>query len=107
MVYDYVIIGSGLGGLECGYILAKEGFSVCVLEKNRQSIVQNPPVIPAHTYKRGQQTAQQNENSRLQQLLLNPCKISKELSQIIESCDFTSPKVRTEAITLASANSGN
>ena len=78
-----------------------------ILEKNRQSIVQNPPVIPAHTYKRGQQTAQQNENSRLQQLLLNPCKISKELSQIIESCDFTSPKVRTEAITLASANSGN
>lgn len=36
MVYDYVIIGSGLGGLECGYILAKEGFSVCLLEKNRQ-----------------------------------------------------------------------
>ena len=36
MVYDYVIIGSGLGGLECGYILAKEGFSVCILEKNRQ-----------------------------------------------------------------------
>ncbi|AWV99157.1 phytoene desaturase family protein [Arcticibacterium luteifluviistationis] len=34
--FDYVIIGSGLGGLECAYILSKEGFSVCVLEKNRQ-----------------------------------------------------------------------
>ncbi len=34
--FDFVIIGSGLGGLECGYILAKEGKSVCVLEKNRQ-----------------------------------------------------------------------
>ncbi len=34
--YDFVIIGSGLGGLECGYILADEGYSVCVLEKNHQ-----------------------------------------------------------------------
>lgn len=34
--YDIVIIGSGLGGLECAYILSKEGYSVCVLEKNRQ-----------------------------------------------------------------------
>jgi all-trans-retinol 13,14-reductase len=34
--FDYVIIGSGLGGLLCAYILTKEGNSVCVLEKNRQ-----------------------------------------------------------------------
>jgi all-trans-retinol 13,14-reductase len=34
--YDVAIIGSGLGGLECGYILAKEGYKVCILEKNRQ-----------------------------------------------------------------------
>ncbi|HEV7232268.1 MAG TPA: NAD(P)/FAD-dependent oxidoreductase [Bacteroidia bacterium] len=34
--YDVVIIGSGLGGLCAGYILSKEGFSVCILEKNRQ-----------------------------------------------------------------------
>lgn len=34
--FDVVIIGSGLGGLECGYILAKEGYKVCILEKNRQ-----------------------------------------------------------------------
>lgn len=34
--YDVVIIGSGLGGLECGYILADEGYRVCVLEKNHQ-----------------------------------------------------------------------
>lgn len=34
--FDVVIIGSGLGGLECGYILSKEGYSVCILEKNRQ-----------------------------------------------------------------------
>ncbi|MEF9987301.1 MAG: NAD(P)/FAD-dependent oxidoreductase [Bacteroidales bacterium] len=32
--YDVVIIGSGLGGLECAAILSKEGMSVCVLEKN-------------------------------------------------------------------------
>ncbi len=32
--YDIVIIGSGLGGLECGTILCKEGYNVCVLEKN-------------------------------------------------------------------------
>lgn len=35
-IYDVVIIGSGLGGLECGYILSKEGYKVCILEKNRQ-----------------------------------------------------------------------
>ncbi|MDR2680694.1 MAG: NAD(P)/FAD-dependent oxidoreductase [Tannerella sp.] len=32
--YDVVIIGSGLGGLQCGYILSKHGLKVCVLEKN-------------------------------------------------------------------------
>lgn len=34
--YDVVIIGSGLGGLECGYILSRQGYNVCVLEKNPQ-----------------------------------------------------------------------
>lgn len=34
--YDVVIIGSGLGGLTCGAILSKNGFKVCVLEKNKQ-----------------------------------------------------------------------
>jgi len=34
--YDVVIIGSGLGGLVSGVILAKEGYKVCVLEKNKQ-----------------------------------------------------------------------
>lgn len=33
--FDVIIVGSGLGGLECGAILSKEGFNVCVLEKNR------------------------------------------------------------------------
>lgn len=31
---DIVIIGGGLGGLQCGYILAKNGLDVCILEKN-------------------------------------------------------------------------
>ncbi|MFT3826166.1 MAG: NAD(P)/FAD-dependent oxidoreductase [Chitinophagaceae bacterium] len=34
--YDVVIIGSGMGGLVCGNILSLEGYSVCVLEKNKQ-----------------------------------------------------------------------
>lgn len=34
--YDIVIIGSGLGGLVSGLILAKEGKKVLVLEKNQQ-----------------------------------------------------------------------
>ncbi len=34
--YDFVIIGSGLGGLYSAAMLAKEGYSVIVLEKNRQ-----------------------------------------------------------------------
>jgi all-trans-retinol 13,14-reductase len=34
--YDVVIVGSGLGGLACGVMLAKEGKKVCVLEKNKQ-----------------------------------------------------------------------
>jgi phytoene dehydrogenase-like protein len=32
--YDITIIGSGLGGLVCANILSKEGYKVCVLEKN-------------------------------------------------------------------------
>jgi len=34
--FDVIIIGSGLGGLLCGYILSKEGFNVCILEKHSQ-----------------------------------------------------------------------
>lgn len=34
--YDVVIIGSGMGGMSCGLILAKEGKKVCILEKNAQ-----------------------------------------------------------------------
>lgn len=35
--YDIIIIGSGLGGLECGAILSKEGFNVCVVERMHNS----------------------------------------------------------------------
>jgi len=34
--FDILIIGSGMGGLVCADILSKEGFKVCVLEKNKQ-----------------------------------------------------------------------
>jgi len=34
--YDVIIIGSGLSGLQCGYILSKEGYKVCILEQNHQ-----------------------------------------------------------------------
>jgi all-trans-retinol 13,14-reductase len=34
--YDIVIIGSGFGGLICGYILSKNGFSVGIFEKHFQ-----------------------------------------------------------------------
>lgn len=34
--YDIVVIGSGMGGLVCADILGREGYKVCVLEKNRQ-----------------------------------------------------------------------
>jgi all-trans-retinol 13,14-reductase len=35
--YDVIIAGSGLGGLLCGYVLAREGLHVCILEKNQQA----------------------------------------------------------------------
>lgn len=31
--YDVIIIGAGLGGLVCGAVLSKEGYRVCVVEK--------------------------------------------------------------------------
>ena len=34
--FEVVIIGSGLGGLLCGYILSKNGYKVAILEKNPQ-----------------------------------------------------------------------
>jgi all-trans-retinol 13,14-reductase len=34
--YDIVIIGGGLGGLLCGNILSREGYSVCLVEKNKK-----------------------------------------------------------------------
>jgi all-trans-retinol 13,14-reductase len=34
MKFDVVIIGSGLGGLLSGNILSREGYNVCILEKN-------------------------------------------------------------------------
>jgi all-trans-retinol 13,14-reductase len=34
--FDIIIIGSGMGGLVCADILSREGYDVCVLEKNRQ-----------------------------------------------------------------------
>lgn len=36
MKYDVIIIGSGLGGLECGSILSRQGKSVLVLERQVQ-----------------------------------------------------------------------
>ena len=32
--YDIIIAGGGLGGLCCGAVLSKEGYNVCLLEKN-------------------------------------------------------------------------
>jgi all-trans-retinol 13,14-reductase len=34
--YDLVVVGSGLGGLACGVFFAKEGYKVCVLERDKQ-----------------------------------------------------------------------
>ncbi len=34
--FDIVVIGSGMGGLVCADILSREGYKVCVLEKNKQ-----------------------------------------------------------------------
>ncbi len=32
--YDVIVVGCGLGGLLCGAILSKEGYRVCMVEKN-------------------------------------------------------------------------
>lgn len=36
MRYDVIVIGSGLGGLECGLILARHGMKVLILERQMQ-----------------------------------------------------------------------
>ena len=35
-IYDVLIIGSGLGGLVCAYILSKNGYKVAVLRSIRR-----------------------------------------------------------------------
>ena len=35
--YDVIIIGTGLGGLECGFLLSKKGYNVCLIEKEMQT----------------------------------------------------------------------
>lgn len=34
--FDVIIIGSGMGGLVCGDLLSREGYRVCIIEKNKQ-----------------------------------------------------------------------
>ena len=34
--FDALIIGSGMGGLVCGNILTREGYRICMVEKNKQ-----------------------------------------------------------------------
>jgi len=34
--FDIIVIGSGMGGLICADILGREGYRICVLEKNKQ-----------------------------------------------------------------------
>ncbi|MCL1967963.1 MAG: NAD(P)/FAD-dependent oxidoreductase [Bacteroidetes bacterium] len=34
--YDIAILGSGLGGLQCGYVLSKHGYKVAIFEKQHQ-----------------------------------------------------------------------
>jgi all-trans-retinol 13,14-reductase len=34
--FDVLIIGTGMGGLVCGNILSREGYTVCMIEKNKQ-----------------------------------------------------------------------
>ncbi|MCD8292281.1 MAG: NAD(P)/FAD-dependent oxidoreductase [Prevotellaceae bacterium] len=50
MKYDVVIIGSGLGGLACGYILGKHGRSVLIVEQGKQ------PGGCLQSYRRDRQT---------------------------------------------------
>jgi len=42
--YDVVIIGSGLGGLACGALLAKEGYKVLYPRAQQASRWQSPDV---------------------------------------------------------------
>lgn len=35
--YDIIIVGSGLGGLQCGYVLSKHGYKVLILERQIQA----------------------------------------------------------------------
>src|SRR5450631_3096862 len=34
--FDVLIIGTGMGGLVCGNILSRKGYTVCMIEKNKQ-----------------------------------------------------------------------
>ena len=48
MKYDAVIIGSGLGGLECAHILSKAGMSVLLLERVHKGTQHQGWALQAH-----------------------------------------------------------
>ena len=35
MIYDYIIIGAGISGCVCSYLLQKNGYKCLILEKNK------------------------------------------------------------------------
>ena len=56
--FDIIVIGSGLGGLECGVMLSREGVGVCVVEQaavpggRLQSFrLGTALIIPGHSYR--------------------------------------------------------
>ena len=61
--FDIIVIGSGLGGLECGAMLAREGMGVCVAEQAALDFQKFcPALVPAQKMKQSVKCSQHRIN---------------------------------------------
>lgn len=103
--YDLIVIGSGLGGLASGVMFAKEGYKVCILERNKQiggnlqTYVRDKVIFDSGVHYVGGLGEGQNLNRIFRYLgIMDKLKLAKMSEDIVDGIIFTGdPKVYRHA----------